>query len=193
MQRHELVRPDGPIRYRVGGRDEGPILVLLHGAPLDHRSWDAQREALEPRYRIAVPDLRAHGESTTSDPFSFAAAVDDVVALLDDLDLHRIGLIGLSLGGNIAQEIVHRDPARVAALVVADATCNTSARHAWQAPMAIAALGRVHDGPAGPPRQQPGQPRGLQRRLDLVPRPGPRARRSPLRRPDRGLAARRST
>jgi pimeloyl-ACP methyl ester carboxylesterase len=66
--------------------------------------------------------------------------VDDIVALLDDLDLHRIGLIGLSLGGNIAQEIVYRDPARVAALVVADATCNTAARHAWQTPMAIASL-----------------------------------------------------
>ena len=56
------------------------------------------------------------------------------------LDVDGIGLVGLSLGGNIAQEIVHRDPARVAALVVADATCNTSSRHAWQAPMAIAAL-----------------------------------------------------
>ena len=140
MQRHELVRPDGPVRYWVGGRDDGPVLVFLHGATLDHRSWDAQRAPLQSRYRIVVPDLRAHGESMTADAFSFAAAVDDVEALLDDLDLHRIGLIGLSLGGNIAQEIVYRDPARVAALVVADATCNTSPRHAWQAPMAIAAI-----------------------------------------------------
>jgi 3-oxoadipate enol-lactonase len=140
MQRHELVRPDGPVRYWVGGPDDGPVLVFLHGATLDHRSWDAQRAPLQSRYRIVVPDLRAHGESTTAGAFSFAAAVDDVEALLDDLDLHRIGLIGLSLGGNIAQEIVYRDPARVAALVVADATCNTSPRHAWQAPMAIAAI-----------------------------------------------------
>lgn len=140
MERHELARPDGPIRYWIGGRSDGPVLVFLHGATLDHRSWDAQRAALESRYRVVVPDLRAHGESMTADTFSFAAAVDDIVALLDDLDLDRIGLIGLSLGGNIAQEIVYRDPARVAALVVADATCNTSPRHAWQAPMTIAAL-----------------------------------------------------
>jgi 3-oxoadipate enol-lactonase len=140
MERHELARADGPIRYWTGGRGDGPVLVFLHGATLDHRSWDAQRVALQSRYRIVVPDLRAHGESMTTDAFSFAAAVDDVVALLDDLDLDRIGLIGLSLGGNIAQEVVHRDPARVAALVVADATCNTCPRHAWQAPMTIAAL-----------------------------------------------------
>ena len=141
MQRHDLVRADGRIRYRTGGRPDGPVLVFLHGATLDHRSWDAQYAAVRSGYRVVAPDLRAHGESTTSEPFTFAAAVDDVVALLDELDLHRIGLVGLSLGGNIAQEIVYRDPARVAALVVADATCNTAARHVWQAPLAIAALG----------------------------------------------------
>ena len=140
MERHELVRPDGPVRYWVGGPGDGPVLVFLHGATLDHRSWDAQRAALQSHYRIVVPDLRAHGDSMTADAFSFEAAVLDVVALLDELDLDRIGLIGLSLGGNIAQEIVYRDPARVAALVVADATCNTAARQVWQAPMAIAAL-----------------------------------------------------
>ena len=52
----------------------------------------------------------------------------------------RIGLVGLSLGGNIAQEIVHRDPGRIAAMVVADSTCNTAARHSLQVPMTIASL-----------------------------------------------------
>lgn len=140
MKRHELVRPDTTIVYWTGGHEQGPVLVLLHGATLDHRSWAAQVDALRSRYRIVVPDLRAHGESRTSDPFRFAAAVDDVVALLDELDVDGIGLVGLSLGGNIAQEIVHRDAGRVAALVVADATCSTAARHQWQAPMAIAML-----------------------------------------------------
>jgi 3-oxoadipate enol-lactonase len=128
------------IRYWTGGDEAGPPLVFLHGATLDHRSWSAQVDVLRSRYRIVVADLRAHGESTAPGSFTFADAVDDVVALLDVLDVDGIGLIGLSLGGNIAQEIVHRDPARVAALVVADATCNTSPRHFWQAPMAIAAL-----------------------------------------------------
>jgi 3-oxoadipate enol-lactonase len=140
LQRHELVRPDATIRYWTGGRDAGRALVFLHGATLDNRSWEAQVEALRTQYRVVVPDLRAHGESGTSVPFTFGAAVDDIAALLDELDLHDVGLIGLSLGGNIAQEIVHRDASRIAALVVADSTCNTSARHAWQAPMTVAAL-----------------------------------------------------
>jgi len=47
---------------------------------------------------------------------------------------------GLSLGGNVAQEIVHRDPDRVDALVVADSTCNTAPRHPLAAPLTIATL-----------------------------------------------------
>jgi 3-oxoadipate enol-lactonase len=140
MERHELVGSDVTTRYWTGGDDLDPTLVFLHGATLDHRSWGAQVEALRARYRVVVPDLRGHGESRGPGPFTFASAVNDVVALFDELDLERVGLVGLSLGGNIAQEIVYRDPGRVAALVIADSTCNTAARHALQAPMSIAAL-----------------------------------------------------
>ena len=49
-------------------------------------------------------------------------------------------LVGISLGANIAQEVLYRVPDRVQALVVADATCNTAARPPWEAPMTVAAL-----------------------------------------------------
>jgi 3-oxoadipate enol-lactonase len=140
MQQHELTRPDATIRYWTGGPDVAPTLVLLHGATLDHHAWVPQVDAVKARYRVVVVDLRGHGASTRPEQFAFGDAVGDIVALLDELDLQRIGLIGLSLGGNIAQEIVYRDPGRVAALVVADSTCNTAARHALQAPMTIASL-----------------------------------------------------
>jgi 3-oxoadipate enol-lactonase len=140
MQQHELTRPDATIRYWTGGPDVAPTLVLLHGATLDHHAWGPQVDAVKARYRVVVVDLRGHGASTRPEQFAFGDAVGDIVALLDELDLQRIGLIGLSLGGNIAQEIVYRDPGRVAALVVADSTCNTAARHALQAPMTIASL-----------------------------------------------------
>ena len=140
MNQHELIRLDATIRYWTGGPDTAPTLVLLHGATLDHRAWAPQVDALQSRYRLVVPDLRGHGASTGTGQFTFEDAVDDIVALLDHLELDHVGLVGLSLGGNIAQEIVHRDPRRVAVLVVADATCNTAARHSLQAPMTIASL-----------------------------------------------------
>ena len=116
-------------------------MLLLHGATLDHRAWDAQVDELTPQYRVVVPDLRGHGESTLEGVFRFDDAVEDVAALLDAVDSGApIALGGLSLGGNIAQEIVHCDPQRVDALIVADSTCNTASRHPLAAPLTIAAL-----------------------------------------------------
>jgi 3-oxoadipate enol-lactonase len=138
---HELVRPDATIRYRVSGpgpRPTVPTVVLLHGATLDHRSWDQQVAALQDRFQVVVPDLRAHGESTGV--FHFHSAVADIEALLEQLPGKRFVLVGLSLGGNIAQEVVRRDPSRVRALVVADATCNTAARHPMEVSAGVTAL-----------------------------------------------------
>jgi pimeloyl-ACP methyl ester carboxylesterase len=143
-ERHELVRPDATLRYWVSGPAHAPRVVLLHGATLDHHAWDAQVDALSERYRVVVPDLRGHGESTMEGRFRFEDALADVLALLDVVDAEHPGspitLGGLSLGGNLAQEVVYRDPDRVHALVVADSTCNTSVRHPLAAAMTIASL-----------------------------------------------------
>jgi 3-oxoadipate enol-lactonase len=66
--------------------------------------------------------------------------VQDVLALLDQLPTTKVVLVGLSLGANIAQGVLHRKPDCANALVVADATCNTAARAPWAATMAVAAL-----------------------------------------------------
>jgi 3-oxoadipate enol-lactonase len=134
---HDLVRPDATIRYWTGG-DAGPTVVLLHGATLDHRAWDPQTEALVEAFRVIVPDLRGHGESDGR--FDFEEAVQDVLALLDQGCAAEVVLVGLSLGANIAQEVLRRDPDRVQAIVVADATCNTAARAPWEASMTVATL-----------------------------------------------------
>ena len=119
LMRHDLIRPDATIRYWTAGTT-GPMVVFLHGATLDHRAWAPQADALSGGFRVVVPDLRGHGESTGS--FDFEDAVGDVLALLDQLCTPQVVLVGLSQGANIAQEVVKRDPDRVLALVVADAT-----------------------------------------------------------------------
>jgi pimeloyl-ACP methyl ester carboxylesterase len=138
LDRHDLVRPDATIRYWTCGRVDAPTVVLLHGATLDHHSWTPQLDELQRRYRVVIPDLRAHGESTG--PFDFEATVEDVLALLDQLPARRTALVGLSLGANVAQEIVRREPDRAHALVAADTTCNTAERHPFMATATIAAL-----------------------------------------------------
>ena len=137
-RRHQLDRPDATIAYWTAGRPADPAVVLLHGATLDHRAWDPQTDALAHRCHVVVPDLRGHGASTGR--FDYRAAVADVLALLDRLPAERVVLVGLSLGGNIAQDVVHREPDRVLALVGADTTCNTASRHPLAGPMAVAAV-----------------------------------------------------
>ena len=54
-ERRELIRPDATIAYWVSGPERAPVVVLLHGATLDHRAWDAQVDGAD----AAVPRRRA--------------------------------------------------------------------------------------------------------------------------------------
>lgn len=139
LRSRTLVRPDATIHYRIGGADHAaPTVVFLHGATLDHRAWRPQIDALRRRSRIVAPDLRGHGASTGT--FGFDAAVEDVLALLEGPVAAPVVLVGLSLGANIAQEVLRRRPDLVSGLVVADATCNTADRHPFAAASTVAAL-----------------------------------------------------
>jgi 3-oxoadipate enol-lactonase len=140
MTARSLPRPDALLSYRVVGPQDAPTVLLLHGAGLDHRAWAPQVPVLRERFRVVTLDLRHHGASTASGRVRFHDAVDDVLALLDALQPGPLALVGLSLGGNIAQEVVRRAPERVDALVVADASCNTVERLPGQKAMALAAV-----------------------------------------------------
>jgi 3-oxoadipate enol-lactonase len=140
-ERRELVRPDATIAYWLSGSPQAPTVLLLHGATVDHHAWEPQVAALATRCRVVAPDLRGHGESTLAGTFRFEDVIADVFALLDEVRTDApLALVGLSLGGNIVQEIVYRAPDLVDALVVADATCNTAPRHPLAASITIAAL-----------------------------------------------------
>lgn len=121
------------------GPTTAPTVVFLHGATADHCSWGPQVRALRDRFRTVTVDLRGHGSSPEVGAFDFDATVTDVVDVLDGL-ARPIALVGLSLGGAVAQEVVRRAPEAVDALVVADATCVTAPRALIEKPLATAAL-----------------------------------------------------
>jgi pimeloyl-ACP methyl ester carboxylesterase len=99
----------------------GRAVVLLHAFPLSSAMWLSQREALSPSCRVVTPDQRGFGGSPLDgDEPSLDAVADDLAALLHALDLDRVVLGGLSMGGYVAMAFLRRHPHRVAALILAD-------------------------------------------------------------------------
>jgi 3-oxoadipate enol-lactonase len=99
----------------------GPVVVLLHGYPFNRSMWREQAQALSTSNRVITPDLRGHGETTlTPEPATMEEMARDVVALLDKLDIKRVALGGLSMGGYVALAFYRRFPLRVRALILAD-------------------------------------------------------------------------
>jgi 3-oxoadipate enol-lactonase len=115
------------VRYDVNGvslavdvRGEGPVLLLLHGFPLNRSIWKHQLSALSGWRRVA-PDLRGFGESDAPEGgYSMATYADDCALFLDRLRLGKAVVVGHSMGGYIALEMLRRYPDRIAGLILCD-------------------------------------------------------------------------
>ncbi|MFI7580513.1 alpha/beta fold hydrolase [Kocuria sp. M1N1S27] len=103
-------------------RGEGPVLLLLHGHAYDRSMWTRQVEVFAGRgWRVVAPDLRGFGGSEVTEGIVYTEEfADDVAGLLDHLEVEQAVVLGFSMSGQIAMELLHRHPDRVRALVVND-------------------------------------------------------------------------
>ncbi|MFZ0319194.1 MAG: alpha/beta fold hydrolase [Candidatus Sulfotelmatobacter sp.] len=113
---------DAEIVYRVLG--EGPPVVLLHPFPANHEFWLPVANALSTRYRLILPDLRGHGDSEIGEgPATMEKHADDISRVMDDAEVGRAPMVGVSIGGYVLFEFWRRHGGRVAAMGL----CNTKA------------------------------------------------------------------
>jgi 3-oxoadipate enol-lactonase len=99
----------------------GVPVLLLHGFPFNRSLWREQLPVLSQRHRVITPDLRGFGETTaTAEPATMETMAEDVLALIDALNLERVVLGGLSMGGYVALAFYRLYPERVRALMLAD-------------------------------------------------------------------------
>ena len=99
----------------------GQPVVLLHGYPFNRTLWTEQVSALSNSYRVITPDLRGLGESdATPGAVTMNRMAQDVAALLDHLEISRVVIGGLSMGGYVALAFYKQFPSRVRSLVLAD-------------------------------------------------------------------------
>ncbi|QFU08571.1 3-oxoadipate enol-lactonase 2 [Rhodobacteraceae bacterium THAF1] len=112
------------LNRRVAYVDEGPRdappLVLLHGAGFDHAelTWRLTVAAMRDHRRVIVPDLPGYGDSDAlCDPCSLSDLGAWTVDFLDALELERVDLGGVSMGGGMALWVAIHAPDRVRRLV----------------------------------------------------------------------------
>jgi 3-oxoadipate enol-lactonase len=120
------------IHFSDEGRRDAPPLVFINSLGCDFRIWSEVAEILAPDFRIVLYDKRGHGLSESGpDKAEMADYARDLMGLLDILGVGRATIVGLSIGGLIAQELYRERPERVAALVLCDTAAKIGTDESW--------------------------------------------------------------
>jgi len=115
------------INYELMG--EGHPLVLIMGLTGSQDWWDPEfLDSLAERYRVLIFDNRGAGLTETPDDgeFTIVQMAGDAAGLMEALDIDSAHVLGLSMGGMIAQELALNYPAKVDKLVLAATNCGAS-------------------------------------------------------------------
>lgn len=96
-------------------------LLFVHGAFIDMSYWSAQVEYFQHRYRVITIDLPGHGKSGKNlSRWTIQQYGEDVRALIDELRLTRVVLIGHSMGGDVILEVATQCPEYVIGFIGID-------------------------------------------------------------------------
>jgi 3-oxoadipate enol-lactonase len=110
---------DAEISYDVLG--DGPSVVLLHPFPAHRGVWMPAADLISSRYRLVLPDLRGHGESTPgAGPAFMDKHAADIARLCDQAGIGKAVFAGISIGGYVLFEFWRRFRDRVHALILCD-------------------------------------------------------------------------
>jgi len=124
---------DIAVAWEMSGPAQAPVVMLAHGVLASHRLWDGVAARLAQDWRVLRYDLRGHGATqATPGDYPMAQLAADAVGLLDALGLQRVHLVGLSLGGMLAQQVGALHGERLLSLTLANTASVQGAPAAWQ-------------------------------------------------------------
>lgn len=102
-------------------RGQGDLVLLLHGFPAYHKTWESYLEPLSEHWRVVAVDLRGYFESSKPEgvsSYQMRTLVDDLVGLVRHLGYHQVKVVGHDWGGAIAWAFASWYPNLVSSLVV---------------------------------------------------------------------------
>ena len=110
---------DVSIHCEISGREDAPVLVLLHGNGENLRIFDAQVHFFSQYYKVVAVDTRGHGQSTRgTSPFDFDTFAADLIAVFDALHIRKANIIGFSDGAIIALHLALIAQERISSMVL---------------------------------------------------------------------------
>lgn len=139
----QLIEANGTVLHvQEEGHREGPSLVLLHALGTDLRIWDAVLPLLPEALRIVRIDMRGHGLSACPPgPYGMGTLVSDTEGVLDALSIREAAVLGLSIGGMIAQGLAAKRLDLVRALILSNTGAKIGTRDQWQERITAAETG----------------------------------------------------
>lgn len=140
-----FVRANGVVlHHAVEGPSDAPALVFANSLGTDFRIWDDVVAALAADARVVRYDKRGHGLSEAPPaPYGLADLVDDLAGLLDHLAVRDALVVGLSVGGMIAQGLAAARPDLVRALVLCDTAHRIGPPEMWDQRIAAIRAGGI--------------------------------------------------
>lgn len=122
------------LHYRIDGPADGAPVVFANSLGTDLRLWDSVLPLLPAGLRLIRYDMRGHGLSDAPDaPYSMGALVRDLERLLDHLNVRAALVVGLSIGGMVAQGLAVKRLDQVRALVLSNTAAKIGTAQMWQA------------------------------------------------------------
>jgi 3-oxoadipate enol-lactonase len=137
-----FLRANGLLTHcAIDGPPHAPALVFANSLGTDLRIWDAVVARLGPRMKIVRYDMRGHGLTDGAGEVRMEQLADDLAALLAGLRIQRAVVVGLSVGGLVAQALATARPDLVRALVLCCTAARVGDTASWQARIDAVAAG----------------------------------------------------
>jgi 3-oxoadipate enol-lactonase len=131
------------LHWRQDGDPQGAPVLLLNSLGTDLHLWDAVIPHLS-GHRVIRLDTRGHGHSDApTGDYTLAQLVADATALIDHLALPRLSVVGVSLGGMMAQALAAQMPDRIARVVLSNTAPRLGTAQAWADRIAAVRTGGI--------------------------------------------------